>query len=92
MLFLTFFACFPRILGIRPRERILAIFVGFFLVFFFPKRQGTEDQGSCLKFSVMLRKVLWPEWGRAKGAEKASCGETVVQKGVFGESVSSLPP
>ena len=29
---------------------------------------------------------------RAKGAEKASCGETVVQKGVFGESVSSLPP
>ena len=27
---------------------------------------------------------------RAKGAEKASCGETVVQKGVFGESVSSL--
>ena len=32
------------------------------------------------------------EWGRAKGAEKALCGETVVQKGVFGESVSSLPP
>ena len=28
---------------------------------------------------------------RAKGAAKASCGETVVQKGVFGESVSSLP-
>ena len=27
-----------------------------------------------------------------KGAEKVSCGETVVQKGVFGESVSSLPP
>ena len=27
---------------------------------------------------------------RAKGAEKASCGETVIQKGVFGESVSSL--
>ena len=25
------------------------------------------------------------------GAAKASCGETVVQKGVFGESVSSLP-
>ena len=24
---------------------------------------------------------------RAKGAEKASCGETVVQKGGFGESV-----
>ena len=32
------------------------------------------------------------EWGHAKGAEKASCGETFVQKGVFGESVSSLPP
>ena len=30
--------------------------------------------------------------GRTKGAAKASCGETVVQKGVFGESVSSLPP
>ena len=29
---------------------------------------------------------------RANGAAKASCGETVVQKGVFGESVSSLPP
>ena len=29
---------------------------------------------------------------RAKGAAKASCGETVVRKGVFGESVSSLPP
>ena len=31
------------------------------------------------------------KWGRAKGAAKASCGETVVQKGVFGESVSPLP-
>ena len=31
-------------------------------------------------------------WGGAKGAAKASCGETVVQKGVFGESVSTLPP
>ena len=30
--------------------------------------------------------------GRAKGVAKGSCGETVVQKGVFGESVSSLPP
>ena len=28
---------------------------------------------------------------RAKGAEKASCGETVVQKDIFGQSVSSLP-
>ena len=30
--------------------------------------------------------------GIAPGAAKTSCGETVVQKGVFGESVSSLPP
>ena len=30
-------------------------------------------------------------WGRAKEAAKASCRETVVQNGVFGESVSSLP-
>ena len=30
--------------------------------------------------------------GRVKGAAKASCRETVVQKGVFGESGSSLPP
>ena len=30
--------------------------------------------------------------GGAKGVAKASCGEAVVQKGVFGESVSSLPP
>ena len=30
--------------------------------------------------------------GRAKGEAKGSCGETVVQKSVFGESVSSLLP
>ena len=29
---------------------------------------------------------------RAKGAEKAWHGETVVQKGAFGEAVFSLPP
>ena len=34
----------------------------------------------------------WEESGRAKGAAKGSYGETVVQKGVFGVSVSSLPP
>ena len=34
--------------------------------------------------------VLQSEY--AKGAAKASCGETVVRKGVFGESVSSPPP
>ena len=38
------------------------------------------------------RAKLPENWGRAKGAAKGSCGETVVQKGVFGESVSSLPP
>ena len=31
-------------------------------------------------------------WVGAEGAEKASCGKTVVRKGVFGESGSSLPP
>ena len=31
-------------------------------------------------------------WGRAKGAAKGSCGETVVQKGVFGESVFFSAP
>ena len=30
--------------------------------------------------------------GAPKERRKASCGETVVQKGVFGESVSSLAP
>ena len=29
--------------------------------------------------------------GHAKGAAKGSCGETVVQKGVFGESVLLCP-
>ena len=41
-------------------------------------------------FGLVFRFLLQSE--RTKGAEKASCGETVVQKGVFGESVSSLPP
>ena len=40
----------------------------------------------------MLRVFRVPNWGRAKGAAKASCGETDSPKGVFGESVSSLPP
>ena len=35
--------------------------------------------------------VLLEGWGCAKGAEKALCGETVVQKGGFGESICSLP-
>ena len=37
----------------------------------------------------LLRTLLRSE--RAKGAEKASCGETIVQKGAFRQSVSSLP-
>ena len=39
-----------------------------------------------------LRTIFNTEGSFGKGAAKASCGETVVQKGVFGESVSSLPP
>ena len=40
---------------------------------------------------VFLKNGRFPKvWGRAKRAEKASRGETV-QKGVYGESVSSLP-
>ena len=50
-----------------------------------------------LQFRELLRgwpskhcaRVLFSE--RSKGAEKASCRETVVQKGVFGASASSLP-
>ena len=41
-------------------------------------------------FSELVSKFWKLVWGRAKGAAKGSCGETVVQKGVFGESVSSL--
>ena len=42
-----------------------------------------SEGGSCHRgFTIVL----------TKGEEKASCGETVVQKGVFGESVSFLPP
>ena len=44
-------------------------------------KRGHYERGSSLEES----------WGCAKGAE-ASCRETVVQKGVFGESVSSLSP
>ena len=47
--------------------------------------------------STKLEKVpkihlLYTDSERARGAEKASSRETVVQKGVFGASVSSLPP
>ena len=40
----------------------------------------------------MITEKLIIKSERAKGAEKGLLGETVVQKGVFGESVSSLPP
>ena len=38
------------------------------------------------------RVVLWGGSERTKGAEKASCKETVVQKGIFGESVFFFVP
>ena len=43
---------------------------------------------------ISLENFIPREWFSecAKGAEKASCEETVVQKGVFQNSVSSLPP
>ena len=44
-------------------------------------------------FTARLWELGGPTFSeRAKGAEKESCGETVSQKGAFGESVSSLPP
>ena len=43
-------------------------------------------------FRVFLCIFYLKKSGRAKGAAKGSCRATVVQKGVFGESVSSLPP
>ena len=59
-----------------------------------PDSQKTFSEGPRPSFTECLAlfqgSLLFSE--RAKGAEKASCGETVVQKGGFGESVSSLPP
>ena len=52
------------------------------------RRGGGESLGGRNRSGVAVIVV----WGRAKGAAKASCGETVLQKGVFGESVSTLPP
>ena len=49
-----------------------------------------KPQTDCLDVGNFYRCRL--ESGCAKGAAKGSCGETIVQKGVFGESVSSLPP
>ena len=59
----------------------------------------------CSRFSPFCSFLLFPAYAikrvllstvlnsdLAKGAEKVSCRATVVQKGVFGESVSSLPP
>ena len=57
------------------------------------KKEGQVQIGKPppLKPPVWRDLKIWtpPFTGCAKGAEKASCGETVVQKG--GESVSSLP-
>ena len=52
----------------------------------FDRRGATTTRRA---FSGFHRHHHHHHWERAKGATKASCGETVVQKGVFGESVSS---
>ena len=48
-----------------------------------------NNHGVASVFAIMLSR---DHSECAKGAEKALCGETVVQKGALGESVSSLPP
>ena len=64
----------------------------------FPKSLGILGEGGRGEGDPNINKFALtpldphPNWGCATGAEKASCGETVVQKGVFGESVSSLHP
>ena len=68
-------------------------------------KMGSQHPSPNVKTLSNFEPQIWPgiiisrdaqsvcfKWGRAKGAAKASCGETVIQKGVFGESVSSLPP
>ena len=58
------------------------------------RRRGTQAhkyEHARELFTIASRRFLPTEWsGRAKGAARGSCGETVVQKGAFGESVSSL--
>ena len=65
------------------------------------QKQVTRKHMPCLSLTSLqltkiiargLRDLVSQRSERAKGAAKASCGETVVQKGVCGESVSSLPP
>ena len=56
-----------------------------------PPLDSLLDSNRNPKFRL-IRCDVFTMLGCAKGAAKASCGETVVQKGVFGESVSSLPP
>ena len=48
----------------------------------FDNPEKVNSESNCLSLQAQ-------SGGRAKGAAKGSCGETVVQKGVFGESVSS---
>ena len=73
--------------GVGPGEPLLNRFwVTFFFVcvcVWFGARPSRD---------VCMMHAIGSDSGRAKGAAKALCGETVVQKGVFGESVSSLPP
>ena len=57
-----------------------------------PSRMGLDDPKQTSWPLPIISGTDGPFWGRAKGAAKGSCGATVVQKGDFGESVSSLPP
>ena len=57
---------------------------------------GYADLVTVLKLQTKVQDVdlkqffVKQQWGCAKGAEKASCGEMVSKRG-FGESVSFLP-
>ena len=55
-------------------------------------RHQTAPGPECTQRRDLAAIAILLRSGCAKGAAKGSCGETVVQKGVFGESVSSLPP
>ena len=59
-----------------------------------PNQRKADSQAGSRIWGVLVNPecLSWKNSGRAKGAAKGSCGETVVQKGAFGESVSSLPP
>ena len=61
---------------------------------FFANRAAGDTKNANCTFEVIhtnRSNVVRIRSERTIGAEKASCGETVVQKGVFGESGSALP-